>query len=63
MTSEYLLDAMGLLDDDMIQDAEEGAKPAFHWQRWGGVGRLSGSGSGSWLWRLSVRSRPRWKQR
>ena len=35
MTSEYLLDAMGLLDDDMIQDAEEGAKPAFHWQRWG----------------------------
>ena len=35
MTSEYLLDAMGLLDDDMIQDAEEGAKPAFHWRRWG----------------------------
>ena len=35
MTSEYLLDAIGLLDDDMIQDAEEGAKPAFHWRRWG----------------------------
>lgn len=35
MTSEYLLDAMGLLDDDLIQDAEEGARPAFGWQRWG----------------------------
>lgn len=43
MTSEYLLDAIGLLDDDMIQDAEEGAKPAS-------TGGDGGRGPPVWLW-------------
>lgn len=36
MTSEYLLDAVGLIDDDLIQDAEALPRPkAIRWHRWG----------------------------
>lgn len=36
MTSEYLLDAVGLIDDDLIQDAEALPRPkAIPWRRWG----------------------------
>lgn len=36
MTSEYLLDAVGLIDDDLIQDAESLPRPkAIPWRRWG----------------------------
>ena len=35
MTSEFLLDALGLLDDELIQDAEASAAPkSLPWRRW-----------------------------
>lgn len=35
MTSEFLLDALGLLDDELIQDAEAPAAPkSLPWRRW-----------------------------
>ena len=34
MTSEFLLDAIGLLDDDLIQDAEVQTAPVFSLQDW-----------------------------
>lgn len=37
MTAEYLLEAMGLIDDDLIQDAEvrSASRPSsLRWQRW-----------------------------
>jgi len=40
MTAEYLLEAMGLIDDGLIQDAEvrPAARPApVRWQRWGAL--------------------------
>ena len=40
MTAEYLLEAMGLIDDDLIQDAEvrPAPRPARSWrQRWGAL--------------------------
>ena len=40
MTAEYLLEAMGLIDDDLIQDAEvrPAARPApARWRQWGAL--------------------------
>ncbi len=37
MTSEYLLDAVGLLDDDLIQEAERYKKPRPNYRAWLGL--------------------------
>lgn len=37
MTSEHLLDAIGLLDDSLIQEAEEYSRPRRDYSRWMGL--------------------------